>query len=301
MFKKVGNFFGYGGVFECRRNELARAVGFVAAREAAGERDYVRALNRPDYRLYALLDVLRSAVADYQNFGIGARESELALGVELAVGAGERGNEHAGFCRLYGDSRIFARLFAVAVGNVALGGSRCGEHAVEFRGVCRERFGVTDIFTAAYEAALCRFADIYGVGAEERYVVGAHDYVAVALFKQLVCGKGKAETEPVAEAAFCRGGGDAALFYNGCMFDYTRTYARMNGCIQLFEVPEIGHGICILLHGKEPHFFARAFGNVGYETGSLCGGERKGYERGRHVDILERAAHRVFAADCRKP
>ena len=84
-----------------------------------------------DYCRHALFNVLRGAVAYNEYLCFSARKPELALCIQFTVGAGERGYEYSRLCSFYGNAAVLALACIVAVGYVALGGSSCGEHAVE--------------------------------------------------------------------------------------------------------------------------------------------------------------------------
>ena len=216
--------------------KLARAVRLVAARKAAGEGDYVSALYCGNYCLDAFLNVLRSAVFDYENFRFRTRQTEGAFGIQLAVGAGEGRYKHAGLCRLNSDIRIFKPYGTVAVGRFSLCGSGCGEYAVKPLRIRPYNLRLFCRFAVKDKVLFNRFAEqSVFQPLENAFVLGRGDNIAVALLKQPAIAAREFEAEAVAEAGFddCRS--RAALFHNGCKIDLPPAYARINGIIQRYN------------------------------------------------------------------
>lgn len=80
-------------------DELGAAFGLVAGAEAAGEHDNLAAADGLDVGFDALANLLAILVAEDDNLALGTGAVEGAGGVELAVGAGEGGDEDFRLCR----------------------------------------------------------------------------------------------------------------------------------------------------------------------------------------------------------
>ncbi len=80
---------------ECR-DELGRAVGLVAAREAARQHDYLAATDGLYQRGSAFCNALGREVIYYKHLGLRTCALEGARGIVFAVGARENGNDYAG-------------------------------------------------------------------------------------------------------------------------------------------------------------------------------------------------------------
>ena len=87
--------FGNLGVAKHRRDELAGAVRLVAAREAARQHENLGILNAARKGVHRLFDGFRRQVSNDETRRVCPRTKPSALGIVLAVRAGEDGNNDA--------------------------------------------------------------------------------------------------------------------------------------------------------------------------------------------------------------
>ena len=99
LFKKACNSLLDFRIAEKRGDEFARAVRLVAAREAAGDKDYLAFLDFLCKILNRACDARRRKVVDNKDFSLGSRSFSRLCGIVFAVCARENGNQHLGLRR----------------------------------------------------------------------------------------------------------------------------------------------------------------------------------------------------------
>ena len=287
-----------GGVAEEGGDELAGAVRLVAAGETAGNKDDLRLLKALRERLHGFLHVFGREVAHHDGFRFRPGRLEGALGVVLAVRAGEHGDKHARAGDLHGSLRRSVALEAEGLDLLlALRGAH-GEHILQLRVVdAFQSLAVHALAAISQRVVLRRPAQqMFGLRA-----LGVFDHEAAVaaleqVFRALVKGEADAVAQTHLEHGFSRAahaqrlrGDDLALANSLCHMVKQRAQA-------------LGHGQAVLavLGQKQPHVRAGALELVGNDVFRAAGGHGEGDQRRRHVHLLERAAHGVLAADGRR-
>ena len=273
-------------------DEFAAPVRLVAAGEAAGYDQHLAAAQGLDHALKALLDVLGAEVAEDEYLRLRPGAAEGPRGVELAVGAGEDGDERARARRARQGRGAALRLIAQGV---ELPGALLGAAQVRIDALKPRLPGELHI---GHVHALARGEGVVLRDGAERFTRGAvgrelEDEAAEAPAEEAALVKGGVEPEAqaVAEAHLAKALGYAAA-------------ARGPGGAHL---PGAHQGLNLLPEGER----GRGVEGVGAHEGDAAAGrlelgahgvrdlprlDGEGDERGRHVKLLKAAGHGVLAA-----
>ena len=282
---------------EERRDELARTVGFVPAREAARDKDDPALPHLGGEFLRRARDFVGGAVADDVDLGLCARVRKRLCRIVFAVGPREDGDEHLGTRRLYiTDER--ARRAAGEILHARRG--RC-----DVAGVYGFQLLLVDLKEIAQQQALVpaddgalrrRFAErradghILGKFEHERAVFIAEERFDGDILAVL-------ESRHIAEAHLHDRLGNAAESRRIGGDRLARAQQRRDRTENGEQRRRDGQAVRVV-HGLEQHdFMPRALELGRDDFCRLPRRHRKGDEGGRHVDMLEGTAHGVLAAD----
>ncbi len=297
------------GRAEERGDELRRTIRLVAARETAGDHDDLAAANLVDERLRRFGDGLRGEVVDDERRDLRASALKRGSGIVFAVVSREHRDHHA---RL-GDLRPGVRCAPAGVEDHGLHefvglvfGVAVGEHVFKRAFPCLLQRREGEILASGMEGVVlgrfADFADLHEVrrGGDLRVIGEFDDERTVCRGEQVVDADRvvQTHTDVVAErhaeqrfggAAIARGGDSHRVMEVHELFD------RGEGLEQavLVRCQAIG-----MVHGGDAdHTVARRLelGGSGAAHVTDRHGERD--QRGRHIQVLERAGHGILAAD----
>ena len=286
------------GVAEERRNELTAALRLVAAAEAAGDHDDLCLTNHCRKGGDRIFHCRCGQVADDKGLRSCTGTLKDAGGVVFAVGAGEYRNQHAGLCTLdrsgqRGLSRI-GQLFRNLCGGLDAAGEYRfqlllpdGQQLVQLEG----EFRADDLrlFAGGADhvlAVLCIAAEFQ----QEAAAAGLEQFCICQLAV-------KGEADAVAEAHL------GNTFCHAAVVDDPAGTNAAGGdhCFDLVECGtnalEAGDTVFVSFRTEHHDLVASLLEFGGNHLVCLGGGNSKGYQRRRNIDVLERTGHGVLTAD----
>ncbi len=297
VLEQVVGGVGHLRVAEEGSDELAGAVGLVAAGEAAGQEDDLALLGRRGEAGGGVGHVGGGLVVEHQDLGLQSCSLHGTGAVIFAVGAGEHGDKHPGMGHTYlgsgtGESRSLQHGH-----RLGSGGGPHGEDGLQGLVIGAGQLGEGHGLALAADAAA-------GVG-------DAHADAGIQILRHLQQqrsraageevggeeGVGEGEAQAVAEAGLHHGHGDAAVAYHGGGDHLAGGNGRLGRVQGLYQAPgdqiaAIGH-----LGSQEIDLVAGGLELVGEDAVRVSQGHGKGHQRGGHVQFVEGAGHGVLAAD----
>ena len=295
--QQLGDALTDGGGAEEGGDELAGAVRLVATGEAAGDEDHLALGQRLGEALHAAGNAVGAEIVDDQDLRLCPRVPHGLGSVILAVGAGEDGDQHPGLCHLHGGGGSALAAVAEQLHGTLGGGNVAGINALQLPLVDSLQRIQSQAFTLVGDGLLLRdaaddpaAAHVLGHLQQEGTVLIAKNVVKA---ETAVIGKAQA----VAEGHLHHGLGDAAVA-GGIGGDGTAAGEQL-----MHRVKDLQQGggdrqaLGVPLGGQEHHIVPGGLEVVGDNAAGFFRGDGEGHQGGRHVHILEGAAHGVLAAD----
>ena len=309
--EQVADCLGDLGSAEERRDELGRAVGRVAAREAAGDHDDLACADAAGKLVGALGDGLGREVVDHEGVGLGTGGTEGAGAVVLAVVAGEHGDDHARAGDL--GAAVHVDILGAEVDGLDLGGlagAAVGEDALDAALPGLLELGELDDLGAGVDdialdggaqglddnavgdlGQLGVLGELDDKAAVERGEEALHVYIL-----------GKLDTDLVTDAHLKEALGAAAVAGRGYGQGVAGSSERLDGVKRGEQLLGVGTVVLAIGGGGDADDAVREALELGRDgAGGLAHGDGEADQGRRNVElaglVLKRTAHGVLAAD----